>query len=171
MGKTLIYKIFCGCEFWEGLDFNGNIYPEMQYCKKHEPFQLAQLRQELDDRRLRVRELGAQLKDAYVEISTLRTKLTQAETELLRRILPPSKRYIKGGDGSHWEGCEETHWDCKIKKLEAENAELRKAVEDAIEFAEEGWSYASDYFKEKWEYEKRLAELKQIAHPAQKGKS
>jgi hypothetical protein len=23
-------------------------------------------------------------------------------------------RYIKGGNGSHWEGCEEVHWDCKM---------------------------------------------------------
>ena len=40
-------------------------------------------------------------------------------------------RYIKGGDGSHWVGCEETHWDCKIARLEKENARLQKAVEEA----------------------------------------
>lgn len=39
--------------------------------------------------------------------------------------------YIRGGNGSHWEGCEETHWDCKITKLEKENARLKKAVEEA----------------------------------------
>lgn len=29
-------------------------------------------------------------------------------------------RWIRGGDGSHWDGCEETHWDCKIAKMEKE---------------------------------------------------
>lgn len=37
-------------------------------------------------------------------------------------------RYILGGDGSHWEGCEETHWDCRIAQLEQENAELRSEI-------------------------------------------
>jgi hypothetical protein len=27
-------------------------------------------------------------------------------------------RWTKGGDGSHWEGCEEVHWDCRIAQLE-----------------------------------------------------
>ena len=27
-------------------------------------------------------------------------------------------RYTKGGDGSHWEGCEEVHLDCRIAQLE-----------------------------------------------------
>ena len=40
-------------------------------------------------------------------------------------------RYIKGGDGSHWVGCEETHWDCKIARLEKENTRLQKAVDEA----------------------------------------
>jgi len=30
----------------------------------------------------------------------------------------PEGRYTYGGNGSHWEGCEETHWDCRIKWLE-----------------------------------------------------
>ena len=24
------------------------------------------------------------------------------------------------GDGSHWEGCEDVHWDCRIVQLEAD---------------------------------------------------
>jgi hypothetical protein len=32
---------------------------------------------------------------------------------------------IRGGDGSHWGGCEETHWDCKIAMLDKENLELK----------------------------------------------
>ena len=27
-------------------------------------------------------------------------------------------RWTKGGDGSHWEGCEKVHWDCRIAQLE-----------------------------------------------------
>ena len=33
-------------------------------------------------------------------------------------------RYTKGGDGSHWDGCEEVHWDCRIAQLEAELARI-----------------------------------------------
>ena len=31
---------------------------------------------------------------------------------------------IRGGNGAHWDGCENVHWDCKIAKLEARVAEL-----------------------------------------------
>lgn len=34
--------------------------------------------------------------------------------------------WTKGGDGSHWDGCDEVHWDCKIAKLESELARLRE---------------------------------------------
>ena len=37
-------------------------------------------------------------------------------------------QYILGGQGSHWEGCENTHWDCRIARLEQENAELRSEI-------------------------------------------
>lgn len=37
-------------------------------------------------------------------------------------------RWTTGGNGSHWHGCEEAHWDCKIAKLEAENKRLREAL-------------------------------------------
>ena len=30
--------------------------------------------------------------------------------------------WTKGGDGSHWDGCEDVHWDCKIAQLEADLA-------------------------------------------------
>ena len=33
-------------------------------------------------------------------------------------------RWRKGGDGSHWDGCEEVHWDCRIAQLTADNARL-----------------------------------------------
>ena len=35
-------------------------------------------------------------------------------------------RWAKGGDGSHWEGCEEVHWDCRIAKLEKEIDRLKE---------------------------------------------
>lgn len=37
-------------------------------------------------------------------------------------------RWTKGGDGTHWEGCDEVHWDCKISKMEAESKRLRDAL-------------------------------------------
>jgi hypothetical protein len=33
-------------------------------------------------------------------------------------------RMIRGGDGSHWPGCESVHWDCKIAMLEKRIADL-----------------------------------------------
>ena len=47
MSKSLIYKMRCGCEFWEGLDYGGEVYPEMQYCTKHDD--LAQLRNRIKE--------------------------------------------------------------------------------------------------------------------------
>ena len=38
-------------------------------------------------------------------------------------------RWTKGGDGSHWEGCEEVHWDCRIAQLEAELARRDEKLE------------------------------------------
>ena len=38
-------------------------------------------------------------------------------------------RWTYGGNGSHWDGCAEVHWDCKIAQLEAENKKLRHALE------------------------------------------
>lgn len=45
-------------------------------------------------------------------------------------------RWTKGGDGSHWEGCEDVHWDCRIAQLEAklarQNAELLELNDKAV---------------------------------------
>lgn len=42
---------------------------------------------------------------------------------------------------------------------------LRAALEACIETAEEGWSYASDYFREKWDAEGQLARARvALAH-------
>jgi len=48
----------------------------------------------------------------------------------------------------------------EIEHLRAENARLRATLSDAIEFAEEGWGYASEHFRNKWDYAGQLAALK-----------
>lgn len=45
---------------------------------------------------------------------------------------------------------------------EAGNLLHRRAFEEAIELAEEGWGYASDYFRDKWECERQFKELRAI---------
>jgi len=40
-----------------------------------------------------------------------------------------SSGMIRGGNGSHWEGCENVHWDCKIAKLERTVAKLKSENE------------------------------------------
>ena len=35
-------------------------------------------------------------------------------------------KYTYGGNGSHWNGCEESHWDCKIRALEAQVKDLQE---------------------------------------------
>jgi len=42
-------------------------------------------------------------------------------------------RWTKGGDGSHWEGCEDVHWDCKIAQLEAELKITDELLKEATE--------------------------------------
>jgi hypothetical protein len=41
------------------------------------------------------------------------------------------KRMARGGHGSHWDGCEEVHWDCRIKMLERQLAEAERRAVDA----------------------------------------
>lgn len=45
----------------------------------------------------------------------------------------------------------------RAKRAEAEVTRLRAALADACELAEEGWSYAGDYFRDKWGYAERMA--------------
>lgn len=42
------------------------------------------------------------------------------------------------------------------------NQALQAALTEACDLAEEGWSYASPYFQEKWEYETRLEDLREL---------
>ena len=47
--------------------------------------------------------------------------------------LEEAQRWTKGGDGSHWEGCEDVHWDCKIVQLEAELKITDELLKEATE--------------------------------------
>jgi len=51
--------------------------------------------------------------------------------------------------------------DSRIKELEG-------LVVDTMDFAIEGWSYASEYFKDKWDYEGELERLRGRLHKAGK---
>jgi hypothetical protein len=42
---------------------------------------------------------------------------------------------------------------------------LRVALTEAADLAEEGWAYAGDYFNEKWNAPKRIAELRKLVTP------
>ena len=44
------------------------------------------------------------------------------------RMTEPKLTWTRGGDGSHWEGCYDTHWDCAI-------ATLRRALDDMVSTA------------------------------------
>jgi len=37
--------------------------------------------------------------------------------------------FIRGGSGSHWDGCDQVHWDCRIAKLE-EEIEMYKTADE-----------------------------------------
>jgi hypothetical protein len=47
-----------------------------------------------------------------------------------------------------------------LAALRAERDALAEALREAIDFASEGWGYASDYFRDKWMYEERIAALR-----------
>lgn len=46
------------------------------------------------------------------------------------------------------------------KNLNTDKVNIQEALEEAIYLAEEGWSYAPEYFKTKWKAESRLKALR-----------
>ena len=56
------------------------------------------------------------------------------------------KRMTYGGNGSHWEGCAEVHWDCKIAQLEDELARLQERLHDELSQLE----IATDLGNKRW---------------------
>lgn len=49
---------------------------------------------------------------------------------------------------------------------------VRAVLRDAIDLAEEGWAYASPYFREKWSAEERIEVLRDLAgSPVQSAES
>lgn len=50
--------------------------------------------------------------------------------------------------------------DDAVTDAEMRCALATQALQQAIDLAEEGWAYASDYFREKWACPERLAELR-----------
>jgi hypothetical protein len=55
-----------------------------------------------------------------------------------------------------------------IDKLDSRIKKLEGLVVDTMGFAIEGWSYASDYFKYKWNYNEELESLRGRLHKAGK---
>jgi hypothetical protein len=56
-----------------------------------------------------------------------------ADAERVAGIAAREGFYIRGGDGSHWDGCHETHWDCRIRWLESQLVAAEAARGDAEE--------------------------------------
>ena len=55
-------------------------------------------------------------------------------------------RWTKGGDGSHWDGCEDVHWDCRIAQLETEIVRLQEKLHDEMSQLE----IATDLGNKRW---------------------
>ena len=54
---------------------------------------------------------------------------------------------IYGGNGAHWVGCEEVHYDCAITKLNQRLQELERALLEAgeLHLADESTIYQLEY--------------------------
>jgi hypothetical protein len=59
-------------------------------------------------------------------------------------------RWQQGGDGTHFEGCEESHWDCKILSQSKQITTLREEKTELIEvlmmMAEQYLTFGEGYF-------------------------
>jgi hypothetical protein len=96
---------------------------------------------------------------AYISYRVLAELAEELRAELAKLRLDASGRYIKGGEGSHWDGCEETHFDCKIAKLEKENAKLLVDLEDARDIINHGVELMPLEQLSKWEGVRAWLEL------------
>ena len=65
-----------------------------------------------------------------------------SDIEKIRKELFGKGRWTFGGDGSHWDGCDETHWDCALVHLTARIAELESKIARLVE--------AGDRMAENW---------------------
>ena len=55
-----------------------------------------------------------------------------SDKEKIREDLFGRGRWTFGGDGSHWDGCENVHWDCALVHLTARIAELEGALKNVV---------------------------------------
>ena len=96
MSATLIHKMRCGCEFWVGLNYSGEQYPEMQYCEKHEISSvIASLRSDLEAAQkqmeilrsvlvwYRTRENKAMLEDDTIDLHEFSRRVSDALNKTL----------------------------------------------------------------------------------------
>jgi uncharacterized small protein (DUF1192 family) len=93
--------------------------------------------------------------DTIHELDSCKCKIAKLESEndaLRAEVERLKTRMVKGGDGSHFPGCEESHWDCRIKKLEAENEQLtrqRDAARDGVSELTRMMMYRNELLDEK----------------------
>jgi hypothetical protein len=57
--------------------------------------------------------------------------------------------------------------DAVVAAIEgAIRASALEALEEAIDLADEGWAYADDCYRDKWDFEPRIAKLRALARGA-----
>ena len=67
-----------------------------------------------------------------------------SDKEKIREDLFGRGRWTFGGDGSHWDGCENVHWDCALVHLTARIAELEGALKK-IAYIIQAWENEGDF--------------------------
>jgi hypothetical protein len=50
----------------------------------------------------------------------------------------------------------------RLAASDLERIRLRSGLREAIQLADEGWAYAGEYFRDKWDCESRIAELRKL---------
>jgi vacuolar-type H+-ATPase subunit I/STV1 len=149
MSKSLIYKMRCGCEFWEGLDYVGEVYSEMQYCAKHDNFpklrsRIAEL-EEFKSAYYSLEKDNNKLRDIIINLEEELAQLRE-RAEILKRwadiaiemINELRMDYVPGELGD-LDGIK------AIRKLRADNARLQKAVDVLAETLKETLGKLDEY--------------------------